>query len=91
MQTHHIPPERILYIGDEPDLDVEGGKNMGWNTVLIRSNHPTSNGRAHFEIDTLDELHHIIFEKQLVSQEKESLDGKQITFEIEEVTIEFDE
>lgn len=53
-------PKRILFIGNETPLDIVGGNNMGWTTVLIRNTEDSSHGLADYEIDMLDELLEII-------------------------------
>jgi FMN phosphatase YigB (HAD superfamily) len=49
-------PQRIVYIGNETELDVKGGKSMGWKTVLMRTTELSSNGLADWEFDTLDQI-----------------------------------
>ena len=52
----HVKPERILFVGNETDVDVVGGKNVGWKTVLVRTTEKTSNGLADYEVDCLEEI-----------------------------------
>jgi len=54
-------PEKILYIGNETDVDIKGGKQFGWTTVLIRNSEKSSNGLADYEIDNIKELESIVF------------------------------
>jgi len=72
-ELHSTSPESILFIGNETDADIVGGRRMGWKTALFRTTgaidfnsivhtvEQTSNGLAHWEIDTLEELHDIIW------------------------------
>jgi len=60
---HNLRPERILFVGNETAADILGAKRMGWKAVLIRTTEQSSNGLADYEIDSLPELHKIIFEK----------------------------
>jgi len=54
-------PRKILYIGNETDVDIKGGKQFGWTTVLIRNSEKSSNGLADYEIDNIKELESIVF------------------------------
>jgi len=54
-------PSRILYIGDETELDVKGANGVGWTSVLVRHTEKTSNGLARYEIDNLEQLLGIVF------------------------------
>jgi FMN phosphatase YigB (HAD superfamily) len=60
-ELHEKHPERILFVGNETALDVVGGNNMGWKTVLIKTTETSSNGLATWDISNLDELLDIIF------------------------------
>jgi len=57
-------PSRILYIGDETELDVKGANGVGWTSVLVRHAEKTSNGLARYEIDNLEQLRDIVLPKQ---------------------------
>jgi FMN phosphatase YigB (HAD superfamily) len=30
-----VPPDRVLYVGDSYEHDVKGGRNAGWDVVLL--------------------------------------------------------
>jgi len=53
-------PSRILYVGNETALDVEGANGVGWTSVLVRHTETTSNGLAQHEIDDLWQLLDIV-------------------------------
>jgi len=60
-ELHLNSPHRILFIGNETRADVVGGNNMGWKTVLLKSTEMSSFGLATWDIDSFDQLTHIIF------------------------------
>ena len=62
--TKEKDPSRILYIGDETELDVKGANGVGWTSVLVRHAEKTSNGLARYEIDNLEQLRDIVLPKQ---------------------------
>jgi len=61
-RLHQENPERILFIGNETDLDIVGANGVGWTSVLVCHTEDSSNGLAKFEISNLAELEKIIFE-----------------------------
>jgi len=61
-RLHQENPERILFIGNETDLDIVGANGVGWTSVLVCHTEDSSNGLAKFDISNLAELEKIIFE-----------------------------
>jgi len=61
-QIHKDRPERILFVGNETDLDVVGANAVGWTSVLVCHTEASSKGLANFDISNLSELEQIIFE-----------------------------
>ena len=53
-------PHRVLYIGNETDVDIVGANAVGWKSCLIRNTEKTSNGRATFEVDNFEEIWNLI-------------------------------
>jgi putative hydrolase of the HAD superfamily len=55
-----VPPDQILYIGDNPVDDIQGAKNVGIDAILI--NRPGREpGKAPITIDSLFEIEKLIF------------------------------
>jgi len=63
-ELQHRAPHRILFIGNETDVDVLGGKQMGWKTVLLRSTERSSRGLADYEIDNYEQLRKLLVENE---------------------------
>mmetsp|Transcript_10705 Transcript_10705/g.14670 ORF Transcript_10705/g.14670 Transcript_10705/m.14670 type:complete len:273 (+) Transcript_10705:178-996(+) len=64
LDVHTGTPQRILMVGNETEVDIIGGKNMGWETALIKTTESTSFGLADHEVSSLSELIPIIFQTQ---------------------------
>ncbi len=55
-----VPPDQILYIGDNPVDDVQGANNIGIDALLI--NRPGREpSKAEFTIDSLSEIERFVF------------------------------
>lgn len=50
-------PEICTIVGDNPVADIEGGRAMGWQTVLVHRDRPS---RADYVFDTLREIPDIL-------------------------------
>lgn len=49
-------PAHILMVGNETNLDIKGGTNMGWQTCLMKTTEETSQGLATYEVESWLEL-----------------------------------
>jgi len=56
----NIQKDRILYIGNEVEVDIRGAKNAGWKCVLMKHTEQSSNGLADWDLDNFDQLFSII-------------------------------
>ncbi len=64
-----VPPDQILYVGDNPEDDIKGANNMGIDAVLI--NRPGRKPqRAPLMVDTLWEIEAFVFEEIAVEGER---------------------
>ena len=55
-------PQRILFVGNETQVDIVGGNAMGWRTALIRGTELSSHGLAHYDCDSCYHLLRILTE-----------------------------
>eukprot|EP01102_Stenamoeba_stenopodia_P001881 TRINITY_DN116_c0_g2_i1.p1 TRINITY_DN116_c0_g2~~TRINITY_DN116_c0_g2_i1.p1 ORF type:complete len:284 (+),score=66.79 TRINITY_DN116_c0_g2_i1:317-1168(+) len=69
---HEKAPHEILFVGNETEADIIGGKSMGWTTCLVRTTEQSSNGLADLEVDNLFELEELIF----AGRKQETTNGK---------------
>ena len=55
-------PEEILFVGDNPERDIEGAKKMGMRTCLAKYGQifPDTKTKADFEIKDIEELERIV-------------------------------
>jgi len=58
-EIHNKAPKRIMYIGNEAEIDVVGANAMGWTSVLVQHTGETSD-KADFQIQKLIDLEKII-------------------------------
>lgn len=56
--AHGLPPERVLYVGDSPALDVAGARAAGMASVLVGGAQAAP--RADFHFPDLDAFHRAI-------------------------------
>jgi putative hydrolase of the HAD superfamily len=63
LQKSGVPAERVLFVGDSPEHDIQGARNMGMTSVLIVEDDnppPLQTGdvevEPHHEIRSLSEL-----------------------------------
>ncbi len=63
LETLEVKPEEALMVGDWPDRDVVGAKNVGIRTVFARYGDPrgVEHSGADYEIDDIAEIIGIIF------------------------------
>lgn len=80
---HENNPKNIVFIGNDVEADVKGGRNMGWTTVLIRSTESSSNGLADFECDTFQQLEEFLFGSSDGEHREHSRDGLCMSFKNE--------
>jgi putative hydrolase of the HAD superfamily len=60
-ESLRLPPQRILYIGNSPDYDIAGARNVGMMTALLRRSvfprlPPISGGNSGFTFDDYRQL-----------------------------------
>jgi HAD superfamily hydrolase (TIGR01549 family) len=56
----HLPPQSIIFIGNETEVDIHGANAVGWRSVLVQHTQPSSEGAAHHEIPSLAALLNIV-------------------------------
>jgi len=61
---HQTHPHRIIFVGNETQIDVVGAANMGWQSILVKHTEESSNGLASFDVNTLAEVILILFPPQ---------------------------
>lgn len=55
-EVGHLPPQSIIFIGNETEVDIHGANSVGWRSVLVQHTQPSSAGAAHHEIPSLSAL-----------------------------------
>ena len=58
---HKTNPRRIIFVGNETDVDVVGANGIGWTSCLLTSTEPHSNGLAHYEVANFADLERLLF------------------------------
>jgi FMN phosphatase YigB (HAD superfamily) len=56
LASHHLFPEEVLVVGDNPDSEIEAGNQLGITTVQILRPGVTRGNNAAYYIDELGEL-----------------------------------
>lgn len=58
----HVPPERVLFIGDHPATDIAGARNAGLRTCWLRRRDPGGMcAEAELVVDSLGEIIPLLF------------------------------